>query len=156
MIFRYYPYVWLNAAKGSGKSLLMEVSSAIAFNGELMTSPTEAVIFRDVSGNRITMFIDEVEQLRKRDKEAFSSVISLLNVGFSKSGLVKRVEKNNNGGFDVKKYSAYSPKMFAGINEIDDVLQDRTVKIQLLRKKEDEEVERFKDRSEINELQRSI
>jgi hypothetical protein len=46
--------------------------------------------------------------------------------------------------------------MFAGISEIDDVLQDRTVRIPLLRKKDDETVQRYKGTPEILELQRSI
>jgi hypothetical protein len=156
MVFRYYPYVWLNAEKGSGKTLLMEVISAIAFNGELITSPTEAVIFRDVSYNQVTMFIDEVEQLSKRDKDVYRSIISLLNNGSNKSGCVKRVEGNVKGNFAVRRYLAYSPKMFAGINEIDDVLRDRTIKIPLLRKKESELVERYKETEEIKRLQRNI
>ncbi|MFZ5801649.1 MAG: bifunctional DNA primase/polymerase [Candidatus Omnitrophota bacterium] len=156
MIFRYYPYVWLNAEKGSGKTLLMEILSAIAFNGELITNPTESVIFRDISNNLITMFIDEVEQLRKRDKDTYGSLISVLNAGFNKSGVVKRCESSGMDGFIVKSYSAYSPKMFAGINEIDDVLQDRTVKISLLRKKDDEAVQRYKGTTETLELQRQI
>jgi hypothetical protein len=156
MIFRYYPYVWLNAEKGSGKTLLMEILSSIAFNGELITNPTESVIFRDISNNLITMFIDEVEQLRKRDKDTYGSLISILNSGFNKSGVVKRTESTGQGGFVVKGYSAYSPKMFAGINEIDDVLQDRTVRIPLLRKKDNEPVERYKETAKIVALQRSL
>ncbi len=156
MIFRYYPYVWLNAEKGSGKTLLMEILASVAFNGELITSPTESVIFRDISNNLITMFIDEVEQLRKRDKDIYSSLISILNVGFNTAGVVKRTESTGQGGFAVKTYSAYSPKMFAGINEIDDVLQDRTVRIPLLRKKDEETVQRYKGTAEIVDLQRSI
>jgi len=156
MLFRYYPYVWLNAEKGSGKTLLMEILSAIAFNGELITSPTESVIFRDISNNLITMFIDEVEDLRKRDKDIYSSIISILNSGCNKAGVVKRSESNGRGSFVVKSYTAYSPKMFAGINEIDDVLQDRTVRIPLLRKKDNEVVQRYKETQEIIELQRSI
>ncbi|MBN1871435.1 MAG: bifunctional DNA primase/polymerase [Candidatus Omnitrophica bacterium] len=155
-LFRYYPYVWLNAEKGSGKTLLMEILSAIAFNGELVTNPTESVIFRDISNNLITMFIDEVEQLRKRDKDTYGSLIGLLNTGFSKAGVVKRSECTSKGNFEVKTYRAYSPKMFAGINEIDDILQDRTVRIPLLRKKDNEIVERYKETSEVLELQRSI
>ena len=156
MIFRYYPYVWLNAEKGSGKTLLMEILSSIAFNGELIINPTESVIFRDISNNLITMFIDEVEQLRKRDKDTYGSLISILNAGFNKAGVVKRTESTGQGGFVVKAYSAYSPKMFAGINEIDDVLQDRTVRIPLLRKKDDEAIQRYKETAEIVDLQRSI
>lgn len=155
-IFRYFPYAWLNAEKGSGKTLLMEVVSAIAFNGELITSPTEAVIFRDVANNQVTMCIDEVEMLKKRDKDVYGAIISLLNAGFNKSGYVKRVEGNGKGSFLVKSFPAYSPKMFAGINEIDAVLRDRTVKIPLLRKKESEVVDRYKETEDIKELQQSI
>jgi len=156
MIFRYYPYVWLHAEKQSGKTLLMETLSPIAFNGEHIINPTESVIFRDISNNLITMFIDEVEQLRKRDKDTYGSLISILNAGFNKTGVVKRTESTHQGGFVVKAYSAYSPKMFAGINDIDDVLQDRTVRIPLLRKKDDEAVQRYKETAEIIDLQRSI
>jgi len=46
--------------------------------------------------------------------------------------------------------------MFAGINEIDDVLQDRTVRIPLLRKKDDEAVQRYKATTKILESQRQI
>lgn len=156
MIFRYYPYVWLNAEKGSGKTLLMEILSSVAFNGDLITNPTESVIFRDISNNLITMFVDEVEQLRKRDKDVYGSLISVFNAGFNKSGVVKRSEATGQGGFVVKAYSAYSPKMFAGISEIDDVLQDRTVRVSILRKKDNETVQRYKGTAEIIEIQRSI
>lgn len=70
--------------------------------------------------------------------------------------MVKRSESTGQGGFVVKAYSAYSPKMFAGISEIDDVLQDRTVRIPLLRKKDVETTQRYKGTPEILELQRSI
>lgn len=155
-VFRYYPYVWLNAEKGSGKTLLMEILSSIAFNGELVTNPTEATLFRDVANNMTSIFIDEVEKLRKRDKDTFGAIISLLNVGFSKSGLVKRAESTRSGKFIIKSYPAYSPKMFAGINEIDDVLQDRTVCLRLWKKKENETAERYKETEELLALQRSI
>lgn len=156
MIFRYYPYVWLHAEKQSGKTLLMEILSPIVFNGEHIVSPTESVIFRDISNNLTTMLIDEVEKLRKRDKDVYGSLISILNAGFNKSGVVKRTESVGRDGFKVKSYNAYSPKMFAGINDIDDVLQDRTVRIPLLRKKDSEIVQRYKETAEIVDLQRSI
>lgn len=156
MVFRYYPYIWLNAEKSSGKTLLMDVLSPIVFNGELITNPTEAVIFRDVSRNLITMCIDEVEQLRKGDKDVYGALIRLLNVGFSKSAIVKRAEPSAQGNFILKDYRAYSPKMFAGINDIDDVLRDRTIRIQLWRKKESEIVERYKPTPKILEFQSEI
>lgn len=154
-IFDYYPYVWLNAEKGSGKSLLMKVMSRAAFNADILVSPTPAVIFRDVANNSITMMIDEVEQLRKQDKEAHGAIISLLNIGFERGAMVKRVEKDK-GLYVVRSFPAYSPKIFAGINTIDDVLADRTVSLRLLRKKSDELVERYRESKEVLKLQQSI
>jgi len=155
-VFDYFPYVWLNAEKGSGKTLLMKVLSRIAFNGEVLINPTEAVIFRDVANNSISMFIDEVEQLRKQDKEAHRALISLLNSGYERGSCVKRVEKSAKGSFVIRKYPAYSPKMFAGINEIDDVLLDRTFCVRLWRKKADETVERYRETDALLSLQRQI
>lgn len=155
-LFDYFPYVWLNAEKGSGKSLLMKVLSHIAFNGEVLVNPTEAVIFRDVANNSLSMFIDEVEKLSKKDREAYGSLISLLNVGFEKGARVKRVERSGKDSFVIKKFAVYSPKMFAGINDIDDVLQDRTIAIRILRKKADEKVQRFRLSNVISCLQCEI
>jgi len=155
-IFRYYPYVWLTAEKQSGKSLAMRIISRIAFNGDVTINPTQAVIFRDVAYNSISMFIDEVEQLRKQDKDAHSAIMSLLNVGFEDAGIVKRNEKGQDGNYHLREYSAYSPKMFAGINDIDDVLQDRTVRINMLRKKGGENTERYKESDLIRSTQREI
>lgn len=155
-IFRYYPYIWLNAEKGSGKTLLMEVLAAIAFNGELVTNPTEATLFRDVAYNMTTLFIDEVENLRKQDKEVVGAIMAVLNTGFCKSGSVKRMEKTPEGNYALKAFPTYSPKVFAGINEISDILQDRTVRIRLLKKKDNEVAERYKETEEVLRLQEAI
>ena len=156
MIFRYFPYVWVTAEKGSGKTLLMEVLREIVFNGELLSNPTEAVVFRDVEYNKITMLLDEIEQLHKDDKDTHGAVMRVLNSGFNKSGKVKRIEKNSKGEQKIAEFSSYSPKMFAGINKISDVLQDRTVKIKLLRKRKDEVTDRFKVTDEIVQLQKRL
>ena len=155
-IFSHYPYIWLNAEKGSGKSLLMIILSKIVFNGDVTINPTESVIFRDITNNLTTLFIDEVEQFRKQDKATHSILISILNAGFQRDGSVKRTESDGNGSYWVKSYNVYSPKVFAGINAIDDVLQDRTFRIQLYKKKDNETVERYKETNELRELQQSI
>lgn len=155
-IFRYYPYVWLNAEKGSGKTHVMEVLAPIAFNGDLIASSTEAVIFRDIENNAGTMFIDEAEKMKKSDREVYGALMGILKAGFHREGAAKRVEKDFKQQFVVKKYSAYSPKFLAGIEELDDVLQDRTIRIHILRKKEDEQVDRFKTSEEVLAIQKSI
>ena len=44
--FRYFPYLHLNAEKGSGKTLLMELMSPIAFNGVHMSQPSAATVLK--------------------------------------------------------------------------------------------------------------
>ncbi len=143
--FSHYPYVWINAEKQSGKSLLMKVLSRIAFNGVIIIDPTAAIIFRDVAANSVTQFFDEMEQLTKHDKENRNAIFAIFNSGFEKGTSVKRAEKIKSGGFDIREFSTYSPKMFAGINSIDEVLRDRTVKLRMMRKKPDEHVDRYKE-----------
>jgi len=155
-VFNYFPYIWLNAEKGSGKSLLMHVLSALAFNGDVLVNPTPAVVFRDIDQNATTLFIDEFEKYRKQDKETAAAILSLLNVGFQKSGVVKRVDRGRSGPFEVQQFQAYSPKMLAGINDIDEVLQDRTVRLRLMRKKETEYTERYKETVEIQNTQAAL
>lgn len=155
-VFNYFPYIWLNAEKGSGKSLLMHVLSALAFNGDVLVNPTPAVLFRDIDQNATTLFIDEFEKFRKQDKETVTAIMSILNVGFQKSGVVKRASRTQSGDFDLQTFWAYSPKMLAGINEIDDVLQDRTIRLRLLRKKETEHTERYKETVEIKNTQAAL
>lgn len=155
-IFRYYPYIWLQAEKASGKTLLMEVSSPLSFNGELYVNPTEAVIFRDVAYNSKTMFLDEVEKFRKQDEKLHGQIMTILKAGFNKSGQASRVEPDSNGQFTIKRYSAFSPKMFAGINDLDDVLADRTIRVALIRKNDSEIILRYKEGPEILEKQRQI
>ena len=154
-VFRYYPYVWLTAEKGSGKTLLMEILQEWCFNGDLSSNATEAVIFRDVNNNSITMFLDEVEQLGKKDAEKHGAIMSILNTGFSSSGIVKRAGSKNQN-FAIQRFSTYSPKMVAGIKEIDDVVQDRTIKISMFKKKSDEETKRYKTTDDLIQAQKEV
>ena len=91
-IFRYYPYIHLQAEKDSGKTVLMDVLKRICFNGEDEVNPTGATIFRQVEANSPTLFFDEVEDF-KNPKPSQRNIMSILNVGFSKSGKVSRVIK---------------------------------------------------------------
>lgn len=157
-IFQYYPYLHIKAEKRSGKSRLMEIMSPLAFNGEMVTNITEASLFRDIQCNRTTLFLDEVERMGSKDKDSYGALMSILNTGFHCGGKVKRTERFGDA-FKVKSYSSYSPKVFAGINELDDVLKDRTILIQLWRKKTTDAVERYRLtkelKTEINHIQQT-
>lgn len=153
-VFRYYPYIHLAGEKQSGKTLLMEIMSTIAFNGEISASATAAVLFRDVQSNQPTLFLDEVERLRTQDRERFGAVLEVLNTGYAKTGLVKRVGGKN---FDtVHSFSTFSPKVFAGINGVHDVLADRAIPILMVRRLAEESVERYRETKVNLETHRRI
>lgn len=151
-IFHYYPYVWITAPKRSGKTRLIEVMAPLAFNGIHVLSTTMAVIFRDVHNNLRTLLIDEAEGFTKGDKESSKEFFSLLNGGFERSGSVQRTAKDKNGNYFVESFSSYSPKCFGGIAQIDSVLQDRVIKLPMIRKGKDEIIERYKQTSELSEF----
>jgi hypothetical protein len=122
--FRYFPYLHLNAEKGSGKTLLMELLAPIAFNGVLMAQPPASTVLKLIEQNAASLFMDEVEGLSE-GKSSGGQLKSILKTGFSRSGIYY------NG--DVA-YRTFCPKCFAGINLLDDVLADRTIVIRLQRK----------------------
>jgi len=101
------------------------------------------------------MFLDEVEKLGKQDMDKYGAIMTILNTGFSASGFVKRAgsQKQN---FTIQRFSTYSPKAFAGIKEIDDVVQDRTIKINMLRKKPGEVAKRYKVSDALVRSQKEI
>lgn len=139
-VFDSFPYIHLQAEKGSGKTRVMDILHPICFNGEFSSNQTAPVIFRDVHNSACTMFLDEVEYLRKADTATHGEIMRILNSGYQSSGKVKRVGKNKGS----EEYSTYSPKMFAGINDITDTLDQRSIRIRMGRALSNEKVDRYR------------
>ncbi len=138
-MFRYYPYIWINGEKGTAKSLLMEILSNIAFNGKLVSSVTPASIFRIISENLTSLFIDEFEGFNKKNQKEISYLKEVIYSGYADGSTIIRVNPNNN--FKMEEFFTYAPKGFAGINEIGTVLRDRSVKIHMIKKLKNEIVD---------------
>jgi hypothetical protein len=133
--FRYYPYMHFNSEKGSGKTLLMELLAPIAFNGVLMAQPPASTVLKLIEQDAATLFMDEVEGL-EAGKSGGGQLKSILKTGFSRSGVYY------NGDI---AFRTYSPKCFAGINLLDDVLADRTIVVRLLRKTGYDELKQYRE-----------
>lgn len=134
--FRYFPYIHLNAEKGSGKTLLMELMSPLSFNGILMSQPVASTILKLISQNGSTLFIDEAEGLSQKQSGGNSQVKQILKTGFARSGQYYIGET---------MYRTYGPKCFAGINDLDDVLADRAITIKMMRKTVAERIELYRE-----------
>lgn len=146
-IFRHFPYIHINAERGSGKSHLLEVLRPIAFNGKISSHITGAALFRTVHSSAPTLFLDEVEKLGTQER---SSYMSILNSGYAKSGKVDRYEQRTK---KLKPFNTYSPKMFAGIENLSDTLSDRSIMIQIRRKLSTEHVANYRDNEQTQKQQ---
>ncbi len=143
-VFRVFPYLTLRSpTKRCGKSRVLDLLSLVAFNSSQRTlNPTEAQLFRGPSKNAGTLLLDEVELLRG-DKETFQGLLQVLNSRFERGGVVTRLQKTRDGQFEEIKFPTYAPLALAGINQLEDTLEDRTLLIFMARKLKSEKVERF-------------
>ena len=130
-IFPAYPMVLVNGPKGSGKSRTTLTTARMAFNSCTVGDPTSAIIFRQIDEYRSTMIFDEMEWLSS--KNANSSITDLLKFGYKKGFSVSRCMFNGKNPY-VVHYDVYSPKMFTNIRGMENVLGDRTITIQQIRK----------------------
>ena len=124
-IFRYVPYIWLNAEAGSGKSNVMDLVMVISFNGDTNVGGTPAIVYRTIDNNGSTLFLDEFENMTGEEK---GLILAILKAGFKNGAEVKRCSSDN---YKPESFSAFSPKMFAGITDIDNVLLSRCIKINM-------------------------
>jgi len=123
--FQAYPYLFINAMRGSGKTRLLKIISNIAKDGQLLTSLTEATMFRTTG----MLAIDEFEGLNKKENTALRE---LLNSAYKKGSKVLRMKKKK--GLDgeeqvVQEFEPYRPIVMANIWGMEEVLGDRCISV---------------------------
>lgn len=144
--FEYFPYLVLRSPeKRCGKSRLLDVVSLLAFNAHPPTaSPTEAQIFREPREDGGVQIFDELEGMT-HDRERWSAMTSVLNVGFHRGAVVARYKKV--GGNQVKEqFETYVPRVIASISALESTLEDRALILFLQRKPPSVRVDRFSPR----------
>lgn len=124
-MFDSFPYRYITAMKGSGKTKLLELSEILCYNGKLAAGMSDSALFRLAEDH--TLFIDEAEQIGRKEKQVQREI---LNSGYKKSGkIIKVKEKQTKEGktFVTEEFNVYSPKMLANIFGMEDVLGDRCI-----------------------------
>jgi hypothetical protein len=141
--FRIFPYLAIRSPeKRCGKSRLLGLLRGVCFNaGPVSAHPTEATLFRDAASTGGTQLFDEVESLRG-DRDRFEALISVLNVGFERGGVVSRAEKRGDERFVSVRYEVYAPRALAGIRGLKDTLEDRSLPCFMARRRRDEPIAR--------------
>jgi len=127
--FPTYPFLFLNAMKGSGKSRLLKLITHLSKEGQMLTSVSEAVLFRTTG----TLGIDEFENATNKNSD---NLRELLNACYKKGNSVKRMaktKKDGNEDYEVKEFDVYRPICMANINGMESVTGDRCIQIVLER-----------------------
>lgn len=127
--FSTYPFLYINAQKGSAKTRTLNIIANLAYkaNGEVHTGLTESVLFRSDKG--ATLVIDEAEKISSKDK---ATLREFLNACYKKGGVVKRNRKvkNERGeSYEIESFTPFRPIVLANINGMDEVLSDRCLTI---------------------------
>lgn len=131
-MFGQYPYLFLNGEKGSGKTILDIVIQLFALNARHAVNISEAALYRMISFEGGTLILDEMENLTSRAKTQDSLMATLLKGGYQKSGKAYRYNTDTETaeGFDV-----FCPKVISNIYGIEDVIEDRCIRIDTYRMK---------------------
>ena len=126
-----YPYLFINAIKGSGKSRLLRLISEIS-DGKFTTAITEAGLYR----TKGLLCIDETESLHSKEKQALREI---LNSSYKKGQKIIRMKKTKSKSeekFEAEELETYRPIALANIYGMDDILGDRCI-TRILEKSDD-------------------
>lgn len=116
--------------KRCGKSTLLEVVEALAHRPMQSGSISASGAFRVVEAMApLTLLLDETDTFLANNEE----LRGVLNSGFHRSGFVVRVVEKDGEHMPVQ-FATFAPVAFAGIGDLPDTLEDRSVPVVLQRK----------------------
>lgn len=130
--FETFPYLFLNAMKGSGKTRQLKIISNLANKGDgtIQNSMTESVLFR-WDRNKI-LCIDEAENISSKEKQALRQI---LNASYKKGVKITRMKKvktlSGSESFEPEHHEPFMPICMANISGMDEVLGDRSIQVVL-------------------------
>ncbi|HYC00737.1 MAG TPA: DUF3631 domain-containing protein [Candidatus Limnocylindrales bacterium] len=130
--------------KRCGKSLLLEVIASLSQRPLLAAQVTDALLPRIIERFAPTVILDEIDTYNLREREGLAGI---LNSGHRRSGAYswKIVGEN----FDPKSFSTWATYIFGGIaGKMPETTLDRCIVLQMGRKPQGRNVERFGRRHE--------
>lgn len=123
--------------KRCGKTTLLDVLIGIVWKPIPASNISPAAIYRVIESIGGTIVIDEADTFIKNSPE----INGIINSGHRKTlAYVQRCEGDDH---TVRQYSTWAPNIIAMIGKPADTIVDRSILIEMRRKKQDEKVERF-------------
>lgn len=124
------PFLFVFGPKGSGKSHLLSILSALSMNAVKCKGITIAALGDTVDSYKGTLIIDQAETLSLPNN---LEIIGILADSYNAMGGKRRIVSIENGTRKVLELETFCPKIFASVKEIDDDLRDRTILIQMIK-----------------------
>jgi putative DNA primase/helicase len=146
--FRFSPLLLATSAeRSSGKSRLLEILSVLTPRAWLMTSPSDAVVYRKIDAQHPTFLLDEGDNVDWKERR---ELLSIFNAGYQRrSAFVPRMI-GEGSGMDFYDFSVWCPKALACIKvPLPDTTVSRSVVLKLKRKARTERVEELRDRTAV-------
>ncbi|MCR9186622.1 MAG: DUF3631 domain-containing protein [Halieaceae bacterium] len=137
----------ISPEKRCGKTTTMEVTSSMAKDGQLMSNMTKAILYRITEKRQPTLFIDEADTFLKNGD---SDLNGLINSSHTKAAA--KVMRCDGDNFEAREFSTWMPMVLASIGDLPGTLMDRSIVINLRRKKSYEHTEEVPvDLQDLNE-----
>jgi hypothetical protein len=138
------PYLHIKSVeKRSGKTRLQEVLSLLASRSWLTGRVTAAVLVRKTSAEQPTLLLDESDAAFKGDREYAEALRGILNAGFRRGG-VTSLCVGQGANLSYQDFLVFGAKAIAGIGQLPDTVADRSIPLELRRRRAGEAVERFR------------
>jgi hypothetical protein len=148
-----------SAEKRSGKTRLVEVLNRIVRKPLFVSGITGAALLRVIDQHAPCMLLDEIDTMMNGDAVLREALRGLINSGFDLAGArhIKNVPTRD-GGYEPLAFSMWCPMLLAGIGKLPGTVADRSIPIEMERKRSDEKVKplRAGDGDELRNMGRKV
>lgn len=137
------PYLSISSAqKRCGKSHLLKLIARLVRRAWLVAGPSAATVYRMIDERRPTMCVDEVDTIFKaKGSEGAEALRGVLNVGNDRDVKIPRCVGQQYE--QIKEFSPFCAKVYTGIGQLPDTVADRSVPVELVRRKKSEPIRRW-------------
>ena len=149
-LFQSFPYLYLSAFKGSGKTKMLSLMGHMAFNSINAGDVSVASLFRLCEGTGGVILIDAAEYLARTEQksEKHMMINQMLRNGYKPGNPIWRTSTDKDT-MEQEKFEIYSPKAIANTEGLTDITQDRCITIVLERCVDQKKTERTFTKDDI-------
>jgi hypothetical protein len=120
--------VLTSPTKRCGKTTMLKLIGSVCARRLFSSNVTGAVLFRVIEKYRPTLLIDEADNFARFNDE----LKGLLNAGHER--MTAQATRTVGDDHDVRTFSTWAPKAFTAIGALPDTVEDRAVRVVMLRK----------------------